>query len=74
MLLLFAKAAAALGDVSRLPFSAEVPFENLPRFEDGKTATRANQDKRSAGAYFFGGLAPLPPVGGLAPVVAVVGT
>ena len=35
-----AKAAAALGDVSRLPFSMKVLLENLLRFEDGKTVTR----------------------------------
>src|SRR5688500_2786049 len=35
-----AKAAAALGDVSRLPFSMKVLLENLIRFEDGKTVTR----------------------------------
>jgi aconitase A len=35
------KAAAALGDVSRLPFSMKVLLENLLRFEDGKTVTRA---------------------------------
>jgi aconitate hydratase len=34
------KAAAALGDVSRLPFSIKVLLENLLRFEDGKTVTR----------------------------------
>ncbi|HEX8667928.1 MAG TPA: hypothetical protein VF727_06105, partial [Allosphingosinicella sp.] len=33
------KAAAALGDVSRLPFSMKVLLENLLRFEDGKTVT-----------------------------------
>ncbi|MEA3017561.1 MAG: aconitate hydratase [Sphingomonadales bacterium] len=37
-----AKAAAALGDVSRLPFSMKVLLENLIRFEDGKTVTRAD--------------------------------
>ncbi|HEX8669266.1 MAG TPA: aconitate hydratase AcnA, partial [Allosphingosinicella sp.] len=31
--------AAALGDVSRLPFSMKVLLENLLRFEDGKTVT-----------------------------------
>jgi aconitate hydratase len=35
-----AKAAAQLGDVSRLPFSMKVLLENLLRFEDGKTVTR----------------------------------
>jgi len=35
-----AKAAGALGDVSRLPFSMKVLLENLIRFEDGKTVTR----------------------------------
>jgi aconitate hydratase len=36
------KAAAALGSVSRLPFSMKVLLENLLRFEDGKTVTRAD--------------------------------
>nr|WP_295373856.1 aconitate hydratase AcnA [uncultured Sphingosinicella sp.] len=35
-----AKAAAALGDVSRLPFSMKVLLENLLRFEDDVTVTR----------------------------------
>src|SRR6476469_4454396 len=34
------KAAEALGDVSRLPFSMKVLLENLLRFEDGETVTR----------------------------------
>src|SRR6478752_4960104 len=34
------KAAAALGDISRLPFSMKVLLENLLRFEDGGTVTR----------------------------------
>jgi len=34
------KAGAALGDVSRLPFSMKVLLENLLRFEDGITVTR----------------------------------
>ena len=34
------KAAAQLGDISRLPFSMKVLLENLLRFEDGKTVTR----------------------------------
>src|SRR4028118_1384705 len=34
-----AKAAEALGDISRLPFSMKVLLENLLRFEDGVTAT-----------------------------------
>ena len=34
------KAAEALGDVSRLPFSMKVLLENLLRFEDGMTVTR----------------------------------
>jgi aconitate hydratase len=34
-----AKAAAKLGDVSRLPFSMKVLLENLLRFEDGATVT-----------------------------------
>ena len=33
------KAAAALGDISRLPFSMKVLLENLLRFEDGETVT-----------------------------------
>jgi aconitate hydratase len=37
-----AKAAAALGDISRLPFSMKVLLENLLRFEDGVTVTRAD--------------------------------
>ena len=37
-----AKAAEQLGDVSRLPFSMKVLLENLLRFEDGKTVTRAD--------------------------------
>ncbi|MEA3010180.1 MAG: aconitate hydratase [Sphingomonadales bacterium] len=36
------KAAAALGDISRLPFSMKVLLENLLRFEDGVTVTRAD--------------------------------
>src|SRR5436305_10863936 len=35
-----AKAADALGDISRLPFSMKVLLENLLRFEDGETVTR----------------------------------
>ena len=35
-----AMAAETLGDISRLPFSMKVLFENLLRFEDGKTVTR----------------------------------
>ncbi len=34
------KASAALGDVSRLPFSMKVLLENLLRFEDGVTVTK----------------------------------
>lgn len=34
-----AKAAAKIGDVSRLPFSMKVLLENLLRFEDGVTVT-----------------------------------
>jgi len=34
------KAAEALGDVSRLPFSMKVLLENLLRFEDGETVKR----------------------------------
>jgi aconitate hydratase len=37
-----AKAAAQIGDVSRLPFSMKVLLENLLRFEDGVTVTRAD--------------------------------
>ncbi|MCY7338991.1 MAG: aconitate hydratase, partial [Sphingomonas bacterium] len=33
------KAAATLGDVSRLPYSMKVLLENLLRFEDGLTVT-----------------------------------
>ena len=36
------KAAAKLGDISRLPFSMKVLLENLLRFEDGKTVTHAD--------------------------------
>ena len=36
-----AKAGETLGDVSRLPFSMKVLLENLLRFEDGVTVTRA---------------------------------
>ena len=35
-----AKVGAALGDVSRLPYSMKVLLENLLRFEDGVTVTR----------------------------------
>ncbi len=35
-----AKAAEALGDIDRLPFSMKVLLENLLRFEDGVTVTR----------------------------------
>jgi len=34
------KAARALGDIGRLPFSMKVLLENLLRFEDGTTVTR----------------------------------
>ena len=34
------KAAEALGDISRLPFSMKVLLENLLRFEDGQSVTR----------------------------------
>jgi len=37
-----ARAAEQLGDVSRLPFSMKVLLENLLRFEDGSTVTRAD--------------------------------
>ncbi|MDB5678995.1 aconitase family protein, partial [Sphingomonas bacterium] len=37
-----AKAAAKLGDISRLPFSMKVLLENLLRFEDGVTVTVAD--------------------------------
>ncbi len=36
------KAAAKLGDFSRLPFSMKVLLENLLRFEDGETVTEAD--------------------------------
>ena len=36
------KAAAALGPIDRLPFSMKVLLENLIRFEDGVTVTRAD--------------------------------
>src|SRR4051812_42650071 len=36
------KAASQLGSISRLPFSMKVLLENLLRFEDGKTVTRAD--------------------------------
>ena len=39
-----AKAASALGDISRLPFSMKVLLENLLRFEDGVTVTRDDLD------------------------------
>ena len=35
-------AAAQLGDISRLPYSMKVLFENLLRFEDGSTVTVAD--------------------------------
>ncbi len=35
-------AAEALGDISRLPYSMKVLFENLLRFEDGVTVTRTD--------------------------------
>jgi aconitate hydratase len=37
-----AAAADALGDISRLPYSMKVLFENLLRFEDGSTVTVAD--------------------------------
>jgi len=37
-----AAAAAQLGDISRLPYSMKVLFENLLRFEDGSTVTVAD--------------------------------
>lgn len=36
------KAAQALGDISRLPFSLKILLENLLRFEDGKSVKRAD--------------------------------
>ena len=36
------KAAAALGNIDRLPFSMKVLLENMLRFEDGKTVTPAD--------------------------------
>ncbi len=35
-------AGTALGDISRLPYSMKVLFENLLRFEDGDTVTRTD--------------------------------
>ncbi len=35
-------AAEVLGDITRLPYSMKVLFENLLRFEDGNTVTRAD--------------------------------
>ena len=43
------KAGAALGDVSRLPFSMKVLLENLLRFEDGVTVTRDDLQAWSTG-------------------------
>ncbi len=37
-----AAAAEQLGDISRLPYSMKVLFENLLRFEDGATVTRTD--------------------------------
>jgi aconitate hydratase len=39
--LILERATAQRGDVSRLPFSMKVLLENLLRFEEGKTVTRA---------------------------------
>ena len=36
------KASEQLGDVSRLPFSMKVLLENLLRYEDGRTVTKAD--------------------------------
>jgi aconitate hydratase len=36
------KAAKKLGDISRLPFSMKVLLENMLRFEDGTTVTKAD--------------------------------
>ena len=36
------KAAAKLGDISRMPFSMKVLLENMLRFEDGSTVTAAD--------------------------------
>ena len=43
-----AKAAEALGDVSRLPFSMKVLLENLLRFEDGETVKRKDLESMVA--------------------------
>ena len=43
------KAAQALGDLSRLPFSMKVLLENLLRFEDGETVTRDDLQAWSTG-------------------------
>jgi aconitate hydratase len=47
-------AFAAAGDVSRLPFSMKVLFENMLRFEDGDTVTV--EDIRAFGAFLAGNL------------------
>ena len=45
-------AAASLGDISRLPYSMKVLFENLLRFEDGRTGTvRAQLAVREAKTF-----------------------
>jgi aconitate hydratase len=36
------KAAAKLGDISRMPFSMKVLLENMLRFEDGSTVMAAD--------------------------------
>jgi aconitate hydratase len=41
--------AAGLGDIGRLPFSLKVLFENLIRFEDGRTVTV--EDIKAVGAW-----------------------
>ncbi|MBV8972281.1 MAG: aconitate hydratase AcnA [Sphingomonadaceae bacterium] len=46
-----AAAADVLGDVSRLPFSMKVLFENLLRFEDGSTVTRADLEAMAQWAH-----------------------
>ena len=47
------KAGAALGDVSRLPFSMKVLLENLLRFEDGKTVTPSSNRRRFSSSTFI---------------------
>ena len=44
-----AKAAEAIGDISRLPFSMKVLFENLLRFEDGRPSLATTFRRWSTG-------------------------